>query len=86
MEIVGWVSSAILAVTLMQQVWKQWHEHNAEGVSIWLFIGQCLANTGFIIYSLAQKDWVFTSTNGLLLMTNLTGFWLTHRQQAEHAA
>lgn len=88
MEFVGWGSSAILAATIIHQVWQQWKDKSAAGVSIWLFIGQCLANAGFIAYSLSQRDWVFTFTNGLLLLTNLVGFALTRHQhrKEEHAA
>ena len=88
MELVGWSSSLILAVTIVHQVYKQWKQGSSEGVSIWLFLGQSLANTGFIVYSLHQRDWVFTCTNSRLLLTNLTGYLLTLRQhhQEEHAA
>jgi uncharacterized protein with PQ loop repeat len=88
MQIVGWISSAILAVTIIQQVWKQWKHGSSEGVSLGLFAGQCLANLGFIAYSLHTRDWVFTFTNCLLLAANLVGYGLTLRQrkQEEHAS
>lgn len=88
MEIVGWVSSAILAATIIHQVWKQWKDGNSEGVSLGLFVGQILANIGFIVYSVHQGDWVFTFTNTLLLATNLIGYAITlrHRKQEEHAS
>lgn len=88
MEIVGWISSAILAATIIHQVWTQWKEGNSEGVSLGLFLGQILANIGFIVYSIHQGDWVFIFTNSLLLATNLTGYAITlrHRKQEEHAS
>ncbi|HEY9840051.1 MAG TPA: PQ-loop repeat-containing protein [Candidatus Obscuribacterales bacterium] len=93
MELVGWSSSLILAVTIVHQVYKQWKQGSSEGVSIWLFLGQSLANTGFIVYSFHQRGlhqgvWVFTLTNSLLLVTHPTGHLLTLRQhhQEEHAA
>lgn len=87
MEIVGWSASLVLAVTLIHQIYRQWKDNSAEGVSVWLFVGQALANVGFLIYSVHQRDWVFCFTNGLLLITNLVGYLLTLRQhKEEHAA
>lgn len=80
MDMIGWLSSGVLAVTIFYQVYRQWREGHSEGVSVWLFIGQCVANMGFIIYSLSKPDWVFVFTNALLLATNLTGYVLTLRQ------
>jgi MtN3 and saliva related transmembrane protein len=39
-EAIGWLSSAILLLTLGRQVWKQWQQGTSEGVSQWLFLGQ----------------------------------------------
>lgn len=47
----GWLSSAILLLTLLGQVRQQWLADNVQGVSPWLFFGQVLASLGFIIYS-----------------------------------
>lgn len=80
MDMIGWLSSGILAITILYQVYRQWREGHSEGVSVWLFVGQCIANIGFIVYSLSKPDWVFVFTNALLLATNLTGYVLTLRQ------
>ena len=72
-EIIGWLSSAILLATLVKQVYKQWKEGTAEGVSKWLFIGQVGSSVGFTIYSYLVGNWVFTVTNGLLLINNILG-------------
>ena len=72
-EVVGWVSSAILIVTIGQQVYKQWHEGTSKGVSRWLFIGQIAASVGFVAYSWLKHDWVFVVTNVLILATAIVG-------------
>jgi hypothetical protein len=53
-EAVGWVSSAILVLTIAKQVYKQWREGSSEGVSKWLFVGQMAASLGFTVYSWLQ--------------------------------
>lgn len=75
-EIIGWGSSLILLLTLVKQVYKQWHEGTSEGISTWLFIGQLAASVGFTIYSFAVGNWVFTITNGLLTINNIIGIAL----------
>ena len=32
-EVIGWISSTILFLTVSQQIYKQWHEGTSEGVS-----------------------------------------------------
>jgi hypothetical protein len=46
-ELVGWGSSAILLITIIAQVRKQWMVESNEGVSKWLFVGQIAASVGF---------------------------------------
>ena len=72
-EIIGWASSMILLATLVKQVYKQWKEGTGEGISKWLFIGQVASSVGFTVYSYLVGNWVFTVTNGLLLINNLLG-------------
>ncbi|HEY0460572.1 MAG TPA: SemiSWEET family transporter [Pyrinomonadaceae bacterium] len=76
-EIIGWASSIILLATLIKQVYKQWKEGTGEGVSNWLFIGQVFSSIGFTIYSYLVGNWVFTVTNGVLLINNFIGLGLT---------
>lgn len=76
-DAVGWISSAILMMTLSRQIYKQWQIGSSEGVSIWLFIGQVAASLGFTIYSLMVKNMVFTVTNALILLNALAGFGIT---------
>jgi uncharacterized protein with PQ loop repeat len=76
-EIIGWASSIILLATLIRQVYKQYKEGTGEGVSNLLFVGQVLSSIGFTIYSYLVGNWVFTVTNGVLLINNFIGLGLT---------
>jgi uncharacterized protein with PQ loop repeat len=84
-EVVGWVSSFILVLTIAKQVYKQWHEGSSEGVSKWLFIGQMAASLGFTIYSWLVNNWVFVVTNSLMLLNGLAGLGIVlhHRRREE---
>ena len=75
-EFIGWASSLILLATLVKQVYKQWKEGTAEGVSKWLFVGQLVASIGFTTYSYLVGNWVFTITNGLLTLNNIAGIYM----------
>ena len=72
-ELVGWTAAAILLLTLGRQVYTQWRDRTSKGVSRWLFVGQCAASVGFLLYSWLLKNWVFVVTNGLILATALVG-------------
>ena len=80
-DTIGWVSSAILVVTISQQVYKQWHEGTSQGVSKWLFVGQLAASIGFTIYSLMIHSWVFAMTNGLMIVNGLVGYAIVVRHR-----
>jgi MtN3 and saliva related transmembrane protein len=80
-QAIGWVSSALLVLTIGKQVWKQWREGKAEGVSSWLFIGQTAASIGFTTYSLLVGDWVFVVTNALMLVNGLLGYFILMRNR-----
>ena len=84
-ELVGWISSAILLLTLTTQVRKQWREGRSEGVSRWLFIGQTAASIGFTTYSWLVGNWVFVVTNALILVNALFGAWLVLHQRRRAA-
>ncbi|MDQ3711909.1 MAG: hypothetical protein M3388_06790 [Acidobacteriota bacterium] len=73
-EIIGWVSSLILFLTVSRQIFKQWHEGTSEGVSIWLFAGQIVASTGFAIYSWMIWNPVFIFTNVSMILNGIVGF------------
>jgi MtN3 and saliva related transmembrane protein len=81
-DIIGWAAAVILMVTLSRQVYTQWREGSSRGVSSWLFIGQLVSSTGFIIYSLLLHSWVFVATNVLILIVAGVGQWVnTDKQQ-----
>lgn len=80
-EAVGWASSAILVITIAQQVYKQWSSGTSKGVSTWLFVGQLAASLGFTIYSLLVKNWVFVVTNALMVLNGLVGYGITIRHR-----
>ena len=87
-EAVGWVSSAILVLTIAKQVYKQWQEGSSEGVSKWLFVGQISASLGFTVYSWLVDNWVFVVTNSLMLVNGLLGLLIVlhHRRRARGGA
>jgi uncharacterized protein with PQ loop repeat len=76
-EAIGWLSSGVLLLTIGRQVYKQWAAGTSEGVSIWLFVGQIAASTGFTIYSVLVKNWVFVVTNALMLVNAFVGYGIT---------
>lgn len=76
-DLLGWLSSFILLVTIVQQIWTQWRERSTKGVSKWLFIGQTAASAGFTVYSWLVGNWVFVVTNSLLLASAIVGCLLT---------
>ena len=72
-DAVGWGSSAVLLLAIGSQVVKQWRAEKADGVSPWLFVGQMAASTGFVVYSVSLKSWVFVVTNALMLLAAILG-------------
>ena len=74
-DLIGWTSSAILLATLLSQIYKQWKQGTAKGVSKWLFIGQLATSVGFTIYSIAKGDTVFIVTNSLLAVSAVVGIY-----------
>lgn len=82
-EVIGWVSSALLVATIGKQVYKQWKSDSVEGVSKYLFVGQCLASAGFTVYSWLVKNWVFVVTNTLMLINAFAGLYIVlhHRRR-----
>jgi uncharacterized protein with PQ loop repeat len=85
-DIIGWLSSVVLLLTLGHQVKKQWASRDSRGVSTWLFVGQTAASLGFSIYSLLLENWVFLTTNLLLLINAAIGQWVTLRNRRGSSA
>jgi len=80
-DLVGWLSSLILFVTLITQMRKQWKDKSNAGVSKWLWIGQFISSTGFIVYSVQLGNWVFVVTNSFLWMSELVGIGILIRNR-----
>ena len=80
-DLIGWLSSLILVVTIAQQVHKQWREGSSEGVSRWLFLGQLSASIGFTVYSCLVNNWVFVVTNALMIGNALAGYFIVMRHR-----
>lgn len=72
-DIIGWVSAAILVLTISRQVYSQWRSGSVAGVSKWLFIGQISASLGFTVYSWLVGNWVFVFANFFILLTAIAG-------------
>jgi uncharacterized protein with PQ loop repeat len=85
-DIIGWAAAVILLATLSRQVYTQWRERSSRGVSSWLFIGQLVSSTGFIIYSALLHSWVFVATNVLILIVAGVGQWVNTAKQQRPAS
>jgi uncharacterized protein with PQ loop repeat len=87
-EVIGWLSSFTLVLTIGTQIHAQWKKGTSKGVSPYLFLGQMAASTGFLIYSILLSSWVFIVTNGLMLLGAMVGLALVmvHRRQARGRA
>jgi MtN3 and saliva related transmembrane protein len=85
-DAIGWTASVVLLTTIGRQVYTQWKSGKSAGVSKWLFIGQMAASTGFIIYSLMLRNWVFVVTNIFMLATACIGQFLYLRSKANSPA
>ena len=81
-DLIGWTASAILIVTLLRQIWTQSRQPDAQGVSTWLFVGQIAASLGFIVYSVLVGNWVFITTNSVILLTAIVGQLVVWRKRA----
>jgi MtN3 and saliva related transmembrane protein len=84
-EMIGWVSSAVLVATIMRQVYTQWKTKSTTGVSHWLFIGQLAASIGYSVYSYLLHNWVFLTSNVVLLLTAIAGqcLYMHNKSQAK---
>jgi MtN3 and saliva related transmembrane protein len=80
-EAIGWLSNLLLLMTMSKQVITQYKSGSTQGVSSWLFIGQLATSTGFVIYSYLLGNWVFVTSNVMLLFVALTGQYLYLRNK-----
>lgn len=80
-DVIGWLSSMVLLLTVGHQVRKQWLSEETEGISKWLFLGQIVASIGFAIYSWMLQNWIFVCTNSLMLVNASIGYWVLQRNR-----
>ena len=83
-EFVGWTASAVLVLTIVTQVYRQWQQGSSKGVSKWLFIGQMAASGGFLLYSWLIHDVVFLFTNALMMMSAAVGLGIVLWHRTKH--
>lgn len=86
-DLIGWFSAAVLVVTIGRQVWTQWRTRSSQGLSKWLFVGQVVASTGFVVYSFLVGNWVFVATNLMMLLIALVGqgLYLHNKRRASRS-
>jgi MtN3 and saliva related transmembrane protein len=82
-DVIGWISSSILLVTISQQVYKQFRDGTSRGVSKWLFIGELASALGFLTYSILLGITVYIVTNSLMVLNAIAGLVITlhHRRR-----
>jgi hypothetical protein len=83
-DLLGWISSFILLLTLIRQVYVQWKSGSVAGVSKWLFVGQ-LAASGTRHIAFLLHNWVYVCSNIAILVTAVLGeaMYLRNRRVAE---
>jgi MtN3 and saliva related transmembrane protein len=82
-DIIGWISSCILLVTIGQQVYKQFRDGTSRGVSKWLFVGELASALGFLTYSILLGITVYILTNSAMVLNAIAGLAITlyHRRR-----
>jgi MtN3 and saliva related transmembrane protein len=85
-DAIGWISGAVLLLTLAGQIRKQIQSGSSKGVSIWLFVGQVAASIGFVCYSVLVGNLVFIITNSLILLSAAIGLLVTSWQKRRRGA
>ena len=86
-ESIGWLSTALLLLTLLRQVYTEWKSGSTAGISKWLFVGQVAASIGFTTYSWLLRNWVFMGSNAAILIVAVLGqvLYARNRRRAHHA-
>jgi lipid-A-disaccharide synthase-like uncharacterized protein len=63
----------MLFVTMAGQAWKEWRDRVKHGISKLFFVGQVLASSLFLTYSVLVGDRVFVVGNALVLLAAIAG-------------
>ena len=82
-EAIGWVSTALLLVTLLRQLYTEWRSGSTQGVSKWLFVVQMAASVGFTTYSWLLRNWVFMGSSRAARAEAISLLKADHRQVEE---
>jgi uncharacterized protein with PQ loop repeat len=85
-DVIGWISSFVLVLTISKQVYDQWRDGKSEGVSIWLFIGEIASASGFAVYSWMIHNPVYMVANGMTLLSSIAGLVVLRRNRRRTAA
>ncbi len=72
-DVIGWISTVILVLTVGRTAYGQWKQGSTAGLSKWLFVGQLAASTGFVVYSYLLHNYVFVVSNVFLLIIAAVG-------------
>ena len=80
---IGWAASAVLVAMIVTQIVRQWRQGTSKGVSRWLFVGQLIASSLFVVYSVMVRDIIFIFTNALMAASAVAGLGLVmwHRRR-----
>ena len=84
--LIGWSASLILLLTLGAQTWKQYRSRSNTGVSRWLYVGELVASSLFVVYSARLHDSVFVVANCGGVVTALVGLVLYARNQRRRSS
>jgi MtN3 and saliva related transmembrane protein len=85
-DLIGWISSCILLVTIAEQVHKQFRDDTSRGVSTWLFIGEMASAIGFLTYSILLGITVYIVTNSIMILNAILGLAITiHHRRRERS-
>lgn len=84
--LIGWLATLILMGTIGRQVYTQWRDRTAAGVSHWLFIGQFIASLLFTGYSMLKSDPVFIFTNSVMTLIAIFGYFIDRRNRRSQSA
>ena len=86
-DVLGYASSVVLIITIGVQIRRQWMAESTEGVSPWLFVGQCAASTGFLVYSVLIHALPFVITNAVLAAAAVVGLavWIVKSRREKES-
>ncbi len=82
-DIIGWIGSGLVFMTISYQVWKQWQSKSTKGISPWLYAGQLVANVFLGTYSIIEETWVFFASNILVFLSSAVGLgiYIHHKKK-----